>query len=204
MAGREDADLFESAALTVELRPPGPKDTAQNLRAAALLGLAELDSDRAVLYAMRLLDDPHTSGVTNQPALTALNVLAFADRMDAVYLQLLRGGRRSEVTAECLRAVISLPVPLATELVRGVFKGSDETAMLGAIDLCLSHTRSAQLLPVLRAFLRETELIDVYGYAATAVVASRGEEALEMLREERPLTADPRKRQLLDRALELS
>ena len=50
-------------------------DVAQNLRAAALAGLAPIDPPLACLYATRFLGEPHTSVFNCEPAMTALDAL---------------------------------------------------------------------------------------------------------------------------------
>lgn len=202
IARSSDLAIFEGAVLVVEIGYG--KDVAQNLRAAALFGIAELDPRLAAWYGARLLQDRrHVSEVTGEPALSAARVLAMLGRPEAVYLEALRGGAHPEVRSECIRQLGSMPPPLLVELAAETFKGTDEPAMLGLIDLALAHAELAQVLPQVREFMAVTERLDVYRYLVTAGAASRREEMISLLREERGRTSDRQKFRLLEGALEL-
>lgn len=202
VAEARDLEIFESSVLTVEIQYGG--DTTQNLRAAALLGIAGIDEARGAWYAARLLQErDHTSPVTGQPALAAAQLLVSIGRPEPLYLEALRGGGHPEVRAECVRQLTDLPVPLLKELAAKILKGGDEPLLIGIVDLALAHPALAELVPDLRAWLLATDLVDVYRYLVTALAASRREEAVNLLRELRPLTTDPRKVPFLDGAIEL-
>ena len=202
LALASDVEIFEGAVLTVEIGYG--KDVAQNLRAAALYGLSALDEPRAAWYATRLLNDRrHVSEVTGEPALAAARLLVTIGRPEPVYREALQGGGHPELRAECIRQLEAIPRPLLLELADDTLAGSDEPAMLGLIDLALTHAELAALVPRLRSFLAATERLDVYGYLVTAAAASRRDEAIAMLREERKSTTDRQKFGLLEGALEL-
>jgi hypothetical protein len=202
VAEPDDLPLFEAAALQVELAPLRG-DVAQDLRAAALLGVAALDVGRACWYAAHLLaDQEHVSRITGEPALTAARLLVSLDRGDLLYLALRRGQSHPEVRAECVRQLADLPGPLLSQLAAPILAGDDEPALLGLIDLALCRPDLRPLLPELRRWMRETKLLDVYRYFVTAAAASRRDEALELLREERRLASE-HKLAFLEGALEL-
>lgn len=115
----------------------------------------------------------------------------------------MRGLAHPDVRAECLRVLTDLPAPLLHQLAAPLLAGTDEAAPLGLIDLVLARSDLELLVPDLRRWMRETELLDAYQYFATAAAASRREEAVRLLREERPAAADPRKFAIVDAAREL-
>lgn len=198
----EDARVFESAAFVVEIGYG--KDVAQNLRAAALVGIAALDEPRAAWFACRLLEERrHVSDVTGQPALTAAQLLATLGRPEPLYLEALHGGGHPEVRAECVRQLQGMPAALLRDLADRILRGGDEPLMLGLIDLLLAHEGLAEVVPDLRTWMEETKQLDVYGYLVTAAAASRRDEAIALLRELQPVTADRQKLGFLDGALEL-
>lgn len=202
VAQAADLAVFEGAALVVEI--DYGKDVAQNLRAAALFGIAALDDSRAAWYAVRLLGERrHVSEVTGEPALAAIRVLVTIGRPEVAYHEALLGGSHPEVRAECIRQLASIPRPLLLELAEATLEGADEPAMLGLIDLALTHEELPALLPVLGRFMAETDRLDVYRYLVTAAAASRRDEAISLVRQERERTADRQKFQMLERALEL-
>lgn len=195
-------EVFEGAVRVVEIQYGG--DVAQNLRVAALYGISALDEPRAAWYAAWLLADrDHVSPVTGEPALAAVRLLVTIARPEAVYREALLGGSHPEVRAECIRQLESIPRPLLVELADNTLRGPDEPSMLGLIDLALAHAELPAVLPSLRRFMTETERIDVFGYLVTAAAASRREEAIAMLREERERTTDRQKFGFLEGALEL-
>ena len=202
MARASDIAIFEAAVTTVEVQYGG--DVAQNLRAAALYGLAQLDEPRAAWYATRLLGDrQNVSVVTGEPALAAARLLVTIGRPEPVYREVLLGGGHPEVRAECIRQLEGIPRRLLVELLDDALEGSDEAVMLGAIDLVLGHSELNAALPALRDFMAATERLDVYRYLVTAAAASRREEAHSLLREERECETDRRKLAFLQDALEL-
>jgi hypothetical protein len=203
IARAEDVAVFEEAVLVVEIGYG--KDVAQNLRAAALLGISSLDEPLAAWYAARLLDDrTNVSEVTGQPALTAVQLLAAIGRPELLYLETLRGGGHPEVRAECARQLTGLPPHLLRELAASVLASGDEARVIGFIDLALAHEALAEVLPDLRAWMAATDKLDVYGFFVSAAVASRRDEALQLLRDERGRTTDRQKFTFLEGALELA
>ncbi|HEX6488876.1 MAG TPA: hypothetical protein VF137_08420 [Candidatus Dormibacteraeota bacterium] len=197
-----DVEVFESAVLLIEIGYG--KDVVQNLRAAALVGIASLDEPRAAWYATHLLRDrENVSDVTGQPALTAAQLLVSIGRPEPLYLEALRGGGHPEVRAECVRQLTSLPAPLLAKLAEEILRGDDEPLMIGLVDLALAHESLPQLAPVLRVWLQTTDRIDVYRYLVMAAAASRREAAIALLRELLPITTDRHKFVALEGALEL-
>ena len=203
VARAEDVAVFEGAVLIVEIGYG--KDVAQNLRAAALVGISSLDEPRAAWYAARLLDDrTNTSEVTGQPALTAVQLLAAIGRPELLYLEAMRGGGHPEVRAESVRQLTGLPPQLLKQLAESVLGSGDEARMIGFIDLALAHESLAAVLPELRTWMAATDKLDVYGFLVSAAVASRRDEALQLLRDERGRTTDRQKFTFLEGALELA
>ncbi|MEP7292668.1 MAG: hypothetical protein ABI835_12860 [Chloroflexota bacterium] len=91
IAHPDDLDLYLRALTVYEGIPPSPKvDVAQKLRSAALIGVSEIDTELAQLYAVKLLGEVgDTSDFSGEPALTALNLLVRYERWQPIYQYLL-------------------------------------------------------------------------------------------------------------------
>lgn len=204
LAQRRDAPLLERAVLTYEFMQPGPTEVAAGLRSVALVTLNEVDETLAGYYSVRLLTDLHTSHMSGEPAVTAVQVLAAQGQPLPLYGYALREGLVvSEVLGECLRSLTGLPPSLLTPLVERYGDSQDEIVLLGLFDLILAHEAHAAFDDVVLDFLRETRLYNIYRYLVSAIIASRRDELIapleSLLREER----DRLKAEVLAQALEL-
>jgi hypothetical protein len=75
----DDVPLLAQAAATYEYLPPTHSEEAGLLRSTALVLLNEVDGALAAYHAVRLLNDPETSPLSGEPALTAVRLLAAQD-----------------------------------------------------------------------------------------------------------------------------
>lgn len=175
----EDVDLLVLGARTCEFPPPHFVEETGRLRATALVLLADLDDHLARFHAARLLVDPYCDAMSGEPGVTAAQVLAacgellplFECAMDA------RPGRPSEVAAECLRALTTLPVPLVDDLVNRPGVTESPVLHIALIDLLLRHEKGPLRTEWLLESLRKSPL-EVYRYALFAIVAAGNDDLL--------------------------
>jgi hypothetical protein len=191
-----DRELLEAAASTYEYSYSG--EAAANLRAAALLTLAEVDDRAAGFHAVRLLRES-TPG-SHEPAVTAARLLAALGQQLPLYAHLL-GKAAGEEAAECFRGLATAPDGALLDLVERWSDSGDEVALLGLLDALLDRPEPGPLAPALIAFLRESPHLDLVRYLATAVVARHWEEIVEAMREG-PWPA-PGRRAIVEEALAL-
>jgi len=117
----DDLDLYLRALSVYEGVPPVMQiDVVQKLRAAALAGAAEIDSDLAQLYAVKFISEvSDTSPFSSEPALTALNLLVRYQRWQPIYQYVLMINdyepEYADVVSRALEAFeADFPVPLYT------------------------------------------------------------------------------------------
>ena len=197
----EDAALFEQAASTYEYLYG---EATGDLRAAGLLALSEVDATRAGFHAVRLLTDEHTSAMSGEPALTAARFLAASEQVLPLYAYILRDGPAvSDVTAEALRSLTTVPAALLPALVARYRDSEDEIVLLGLFDLLLAHPNRAEFHRFIVEFLRTTRLHAIHRYLASAIVAARDATLIAELTAMEKVERDPQKREALHGALAL-
>jgi hypothetical protein len=191
--------LFERAIETYEPSPMDPGAPAV-LRAAGVAALQAIDPVLACYHAVRLLGKSGTTArMTGEPALTAVRVLYASGEDRAIYLYALTAPHpAAEVLAECLRSLESLPPPMLAEVCERFSGAGDEVVLIGLCDLFVSAGAPGPMA----AFLKRLESLEVYGYLAAAVVASRKMDLLQALIDTIPFEFDRRKLTLLADALE--
>ena len=167
----DDAALGERAATTSEYLYG---EAAGDLRAAGLLVLNDADDRLAGYHCVRLLTDEHTSMLSGEPALTAARLLAAQGQLLPLYAYVSRGERGvSDVVAESLRSLTTLPASLLPPLVARYRESDDEIVLLGLFDLLLAHEAHAGYTGFIFDFLRATPLLNIYRYLVNALVARR-------------------------------
>jgi hypothetical protein len=180
----EDVRMLEHATATYEYLSPGPQEVAGRLRGAALVTLADLDERLAEFHAARLIADPLTSSMSGEPALTAVHVLAAQDQLAVLYGWLANAGPKApEPAAEALRAMTGAPASVVMDLVDQMRTSRDEVLLLGLFDLLLTTPQAEQFEGVVLEFLRDTELMDLFGAIAATIIAGRRERLIQGLRE---------------------
>lgn len=187
----EDVPLLEQAVLTYERLPPNFSEEAQELRAAALLALNEVDDRLARFHAVRLLHDPFTARMSGEPALTAARVLAVQDEVLPLYAYVIGAEAPVvEVLSECLKHLTSIPLSILTALVARFQTWEDETAQVGLFDLVISHPEGPALADFVAGFLADTRQYDLYRYVVVALVLSHSDFWRTLLRQTLALESD--------------
>lgn len=185
VATGDEVALFARAAHTYEPTPLDPGAPAV-LRAAAIVGLSDLDQAVAAAHAARMLGESETartSTMNGEPAVTAARVLAYTGNAVALYLRLVsHPPALGEIRAECVRGLAGLPGDVLAEAVAEELAHElDEGVLVGYFDLIIAVRDAGPFLPALRKFLADTNRAEVFGYFAAAIVASRRDNLLEML-----------------------
>ena len=196
----DDLPILDQALVTYQMQ--GLYELCAELRAAALLNLNELDPELAAFHAARLLADPLT-GFSGEPALTAAKLLGAQQELPPLFAVAVWQAGRSEVVAECLRQLTTMPASLLPLLVERYREVEDEQLLLGFYDLLLSHPAHADYAAEIERFLRTTTLLDLYGLIVTQVVAARDKALIARLRAFAAEEQHPEKRALLRHALDL-
>jgi hypothetical protein len=201
----DDLVLIEEALTTYEYLPgPGPpSESAQGLRAEAVLAMANRDPTRAAYHAVRLLvDDANTDRYNGEPAVTAARSSRRWIRRSLLYLYVIRGmGRVAEVIVRCIKGCAPCQRP---ELPR-VFDTYGWQTTASSL-LAASSSPSTRALPGGADFLAKklrTDRTDVYNFAVTAMVASHRSELLGMVLETVDAEHDFAKLAILGEALKL-
>lgn len=174
----DDTALLETALWTHEII--GRFDSASDLRAAALVTLNESDGALASFHAARLVHDAHE--MSGEPAVTAARLLAAREQFLPLYEVVATGGARPEVSAECFRGLVTLPVSLVQRLLDQYRSEKDETILLGLFDMLLGHRSRSEFAPFIAGFLDETRSIDLYRFVVNSIVATRDPTLTALLR----------------------
>jgi len=204
LARREDAKLLARAASTYEYLPPGRSEVAAGLRATGLVILNEVDEQLAGYHAVRLLTDEHTSELSGEPAITAVQVLATQGQWLPLYGYVVRtDATMPEVVAECLRYLAPVPLSILEPLVDRYLKSPHDIVLLGLFELLLAHEERQVFQPIILTFLRETKLMDLYRWLVTAALTSRNPGLIAAVAALEPKEPDPRKLAILREALAL-
>lgn len=181
----DDVDIYRLGVETYHTQPVN--DVAQNLRAAALAGLAPIDPPLACLYATRFLGERHTSVFNCEPAMTAIKVLVASDQRLPIYQFLLRGGvemartARGELTGAALESLgDDFPHSLYADLIERYQALDQPTATMGIINWIIEG-RAAALYDRLENVILSTPDADLRRYGLVMMVASRDDELGERL-----------------------
>jgi hypothetical protein len=148
--------------------------------------LTDLDERLAGFHAARLITDPDplTSSMSGEPALTAVRVLAAQDQLTVLYGWLTSAGLRApEPAAEALRAMTGAPASIVLDLVERMGASRDEVLLLGLFDLLLTTPEAERFEGFVLEFLRDTELMDLFGAIAATIIAGRRERLIQGMRE---------------------
>lgn len=197
-ASGEDVPLLEQALWTVEIL--NRWDSANELRAAALVTLNEVDGRLASFQATRLLTDAHE--MSSEPALTAARLLAQCQELLPLYALVLGDGP-PEVIAECLRGLSTLPESLLRRLLERYRQEKDDVVIVGVFDLLMAHDCRPALVDVVAGFLDGSQSLDLYRFFVNAIVASRDPVLVGLLRRSDSPASDSPKGKLLAEALAL-
>jgi len=183
----DDLPLYLRAIAVYEGIPPAPKiDVAQKLRVAALVGVVEIDSALAELYAVKLLGEvSDTSDFSGEPALTALVLLVRYERWPVIlqYL-LLVADYKPEYADVVVRALESLPADFPAALYAAAarrFIERDQPVEQTGIVGYIVERRRAELYPLLEQIVAKTRFGDLHRYTVIQMAAARERKLSDML-----------------------
>jgi hypothetical protein len=178
IARPQDIPLLEQAATTYVQMPSMHDAQAAHLRAAAVTTLNEVDESIAAFHCIRLLNDPITSRMSGEPALTAVKVLAAQGSLLPLYYYAVSEVEKiPDVLAECLRSLTNLPVLLLEQLVKKYQTLENEVVLIGLFDLIIGHREGEKCWDFLLYFQKNTGNLELYQYLLLTVF-SRGKDEL--------------------------
>lgn len=207
IAHPDDLPLLERAMFTYERIPPYFTEEAGLLRAAGLVVTAQLAPQLAAYHAARLLSEP-IEVLAGEPHLTAIKVLAGQNMYVPIYTYAAQTTiGKAEPLGEALRRLVEIP----PTLVRGLYEKYRETpsdiVLVGLYDLLIGHAESRQFTSYIADFLTNTANIPALQYVATAVLASRRDDLIELVtntyKQALSANADPRRLAALKEPLTL-
>jgi hypothetical protein len=211
IAGAEEVPLLVRAVQTFERLPPGFREEAGLLRAGAIIVLSEIDGVLAGFHAARLLLDPNIEPMSGEPAVTSARVLANLSAWLPLDMIASHGGdegalvppsqpgtrshsvtRRTdspvpeiappEVVAECLRSLTTLPEELVPGLVRRHGDSPHVIVRVGLFDLLIGHRAGPLEVGYLETSLADLDDADAYRYLVMALLTSRNDQLVELVR----------------------
>jgi len=179
-----DHDLYLRGVNTYYMQPVD--DVAQNLRAAALAGLATTDRELACHYATKLLGEEHTSVFNAEPSVTAVQVLSsFGHYLPVYQFILLRGvGFASQKGEAVAQAFESLPANFPAELIvhaAGPFIEMEAAVILTGIINTVVERDDDALHDLLERIITSTHDLDLHRYGVIMMAASRKTPLVERL-----------------------
>lgn len=185
LRSREDLDIAEAAARRKE---PSMTESDRVIRAAGLALLGVLDPEAAAHRAATILALGDAARMSGQPALTAARLLGSLGHTVALTAHLLHSppGEPPEVTAECLRGLAGLPLPWIQPVLDLHVESANSIVLLGLADLVVSLEPGTAVDSAVRGMLANAPTPEVYGFLATAIVASRRPDLLAALLESVP------------------
>lgn len=182
----EDVDLAERGVRTIQLQPPARIDVAQGLRGQSLLWLAERDPVRAEYLAVELLQDPHESAFSGEPAVTAIQVLAARGQVLPIWALARRPGPQPDVLAQAFASLRHAPADLQWDALRDHLTSADErgesgegVALVAAEAIVLN--RLADGYDAVRNVLQETPNLNLFTVLAMTVARSGDDPMRERL-----------------------
>lgn len=201
----DDEPLLERAVNTYEFDPFSRAELLSALRAEALIGLNSLDDRLAIYHAVRLLHDKYNSPMSGQPGIAAAQVLASINQFVCLYQYVVREEVKSpEVTAECLRQLIHLPLSLVEGLIEQYRNSQNDIVLVGLFDLLLNHDSAENFTSVITEFMMATKHDEVYSYIALTIIARHNKKLIDILLQVGAIERNKLKARILVEALSLS
>jgi hypothetical protein len=175
----DDLDLYLRALSVYEGVPPVMQiDVAQKLRAAALAGAAEIDTELAQLYAVKFLSEvSDTSPFSSEPALTALNLLVRYQCWQPIYQYVLMVNNYEPEYADVVSHALEgfeadFPAPLYTAAAERFIARDQPVEQTGIVGYIVEHRR-ADLYPLLEQIIASTHNGDLHRYTLIQMAAAR-------------------------------
>ncbi|MGB1287292.1 MAG: hypothetical protein ACPG7F_12205 [Aggregatilineales bacterium] len=180
-----DKDVYLAGVKTYYKQPA--TDVAQNLRAAALAGLATCDRETACLYATKFLGEDDMSVFNCEPAVTAIEVLARFNQILPIYGFInmrgthFAGTKRGEAVAKAFEALPDdFPVNLFEAATTAFIEMDAPVVCTGILEAILVR-READLYGVIDDIINHTADMDLHRYAVIATAAARDDRLTDML-----------------------
>jgi hypothetical protein len=184
IAHPDDRDLFARAATTYYAQPV--EDVAQNLRAAGLIGLAEIDRELACIYAIILLGEKDTSRFNGEPSVTAINVLERFGQSLLIYQFIVTtarayDSRQGEAVARAFEALPEeWPVAALLHAATPYVETGYAVPCTGIINLAVKRDEEA-LHDLLETMLTTTHDTDLHRYGTVMLATARKSALVERL-----------------------
>ena len=202
----EDVDLAERGVRLIQLNPPSRIDVAQALRGQCLLLLADLTPDRAKYFAVELLQDPHLSTFSGEPAVTAIQVLAERANILPIWALARRTGSPPDVLAQAFASLRGAPPDLQLDALQLHLKDAAErgengegVSLVAAEAIVLNHLAGGYGAVI--DLLQVSPNLNLYQYLVLTAARGGDETLHEQLRASGVNEKDPRKIALLSEAL---
>lgn len=174
----DDRDIYLRGVHTYEAQPV--TDVVQNLRAAALVGLAMADPTLGNLHAVRLLNDLGETSVFNgEPAVTAVSLLQQQGHALPIYGFLLASGvdaLEAGLNEAVGRALEALGPEFPPDLYRSLaelFIPRDRAVVSLGIVAYIVEQRAAALYDIVERVMTTTRHDELHHFCAVTLAASR-------------------------------
>ena len=173
IADSADTPVFEQAAMTYEFLPPLFREEAGPLRAAAIVGLNDINESMARFHASRILVESYSDPMSGEPGATAARVLASQDQLHCLYQYVYQDLRciLPEVASECLRLLTPMPLSLIPGLIERLSNSDNDLILAGLFELLINHEDGPVGQEFIMAFLRDSKRYDLYRYLVALLVA---------------------------------
>jgi hypothetical protein len=194
----EDLDLAERGVRLIQLNPPARVDVAQALRGQCLLLMSDVAPERAQYFAVELLQDPHLSSFSGEPAVTAIQVLAGRANILPIWALARRTGSPPDVLAQAFASMRGTPPDLQLDALSLHLKDAAErgengegVALVAAEAIVLNRLAGGYSAVV--DLLQETTNFNLFHYLVITAARGGDDGLRERLRELGDRLKDPRK-----------
>ena len=180
-----DEDIYRMGVLTYD--GPPALDSAQNLRAASLVGLVKLDDELGLAYATKLLGEPATTQGNCEPSMTAVNLLVWGGQALPVYQFVLLVGEtfvreaKGEVVGRALELLVAEVPPDLYAALCAPFAAMDAPVAVSGVIAAITQHHAIDLYPLLERIVTGTRHDDLHHYAVIAMATARDDALTAML-----------------------
>ncbi len=182
----DDLGIYARGVATYHRQPV--TDSAQNLRAAALVAMVGVDQTLAAVHATRLLGELDTSVLSGEPSVTAIKVLASGGNLLPVYMFVMRQGvpfiecGNGEMVASALAALADEAFPRrAFAAIAREHAALDVPVISGGLAEAIIAHQIDDLYPLLEQMLTTTRHADLVRYVAIEMAAARDKALIDLL-----------------------
>ena len=181
------------------------------IRAAGLALLGALDPEQGAVEAVLVLGrderDPlrSSSEFTGEPALTAVRLLANLDETNALLLYALQGqAPTTDVLGEAIRGLVPLGPRVVEPLLEQLASSEDDGLLMAAFDVLVALPPGQGAERIAAKLLVSPTRGEVYAFLASAIVASRRTDLLDILLASLPNEMSQKRLRAAHEALELA